>query len=190
MCIKKHLNFVILYNKNEKIPIDFLIDEIGVDFFKSFLDVYLVQNKFLRLSKRLLRETYSSKCFTFEPSIEYQSFKLTAELNLSKEEFLFILEIFWMWSKKYMIIYQSLFLFPTRYQNLKPLSCKIVYSFTLTIFKAQNLACSGLESDFQRFAFKNSSTSNYHLKFTSKSKNLTTYLNISNFYLITYNKFN
>ena len=94
MCIKKHLNLVILYNKNEKIPIDFLIDEIGVDFFKSFLDVYLVQNKFLRLSKRLLRETYSSKCFTFEPSIEYQSFKLTAELNLSKEEFLFILEIF------------------------------------------------------------------------------------------------
>ena len=81
--------------KKKIIPIDFLIDDIGVDsyFFHNSLVVYVVQNKFLRLSKGLFRENYSSKYFTFEPSIEYQSFKLTAELNLSRKKFLFILEI-------------------------------------------------------------------------------------------------
>ena len=67
MSIKKHLNFLeLLYKKKEIIPCDFLIDEIDVDsyFFHNFLDVYVVQNRVLRLSKGLFRETYSIKEFT------------------------------------------------------------------------------------------------------------------------------
>ena len=57
--------------KREKIPIDFLIDETDVDsyFFHNFLDVYVVQNRVIRLSKGLFRETYSIKEFTFDPQI-------------------------------------------------------------------------------------------------------------------------
>ena len=67
MSIKKHLNFLeLLYKKKGKIPIDFLFDEIDVEsyFFHNFLDVYFVQNRILRLSKGLFRETYSIKEFT------------------------------------------------------------------------------------------------------------------------------
>ena len=73
---------------------DVLIDEIDVDsyFFHIFLDVSVVQNRVLRLSKGLFRETYSIKEFTLDPHIAYQSFKLTAELHLTKQEILFILE--------------------------------------------------------------------------------------------------
>ena len=95
MSIKKHLSFLeLLYKKKEKNPIDFLIDEIDVGsyFFHNFLDVYVVQNRVIRLSKNLLRETYSIKEFTFDPQIAYQSFKLTAELHLTRKEFFFILE--------------------------------------------------------------------------------------------------
>ena len=66
MSIKKHLNFLqLLYKKKENIPCDFLIDEIDVDsyFFHNFLDVYIVQNRVIRLSKGLFRETYSTKEF-------------------------------------------------------------------------------------------------------------------------------
>ena len=60
MSIKKHLNFLeLLYKKKENIPCDFLIDEIDVD-------SYFVQNRVIRLSKGLFRETYSIKEFTFE----------------------------------------------------------------------------------------------------------------------------
>ena len=80
--------------KKEKIPIDFLIDEIDVDsyFFLNFLDVFIVQNRVIRLSKGVIRETYSIKEFTFDPKIAYRSFKLTAELHLTRKEILFILE--------------------------------------------------------------------------------------------------
>ena len=67
MSIKKHLNFLeLLYKKKGKIPIDFLFDETDVEsyFFHNFLDVYFVQNRILRLSKGLFRETYSIKEFT------------------------------------------------------------------------------------------------------------------------------
>ena len=60
MSIKKNLNFLEFFTrKKEKIPIDFLIDEIDVDsyFFNSFLDVFFVQNRVIRLSKGLFRET-------------------------------------------------------------------------------------------------------------------------------------
>ena len=66
MSIKKHLNFLeLLYKKKENIPCDFLIDEIDVDsyFFHNYLDVYIVQNRVIRLSKGLFRETYSIKEF-------------------------------------------------------------------------------------------------------------------------------
>ena len=95
MSIKKQLSFLeLLYKKKEKIPIDFLIDEIDVDsyFFHNFLDVFIVQNRVIRLSKGLFRETYSIKEFTFDSHIAYQSFKLTAELHLTRKEILFILE--------------------------------------------------------------------------------------------------
>ena len=95
MSIKKRLNFLkLFYMKKEKIPIDFLIDEIGVEsyFFHNFLDVYVVQNRVPRLSKGLFRETYSIKEFTCDPHIAYQSYKLRAEIHLPRKEILFILE--------------------------------------------------------------------------------------------------
>ena len=95
MSIKKHLNFLeLLYKKKGKIPIDFLFDEIDVEsyFFHNFLDVYVVQNRILRLSKGLFRETYSIKEFTCDPRIACQSFKITVELHLTRKKFLFILE--------------------------------------------------------------------------------------------------
>ena len=80
--------------KSENIPCDFLIHEIDVDshFFHNFLDVYVVQNRVLRLSKGLFRETYLIKEFIFDPHFAYQSYKLTAELHLTRKEILFILE--------------------------------------------------------------------------------------------------
>ena len=95
MSIKKHLNFLeLIYKKKENIPCEFLIDEIDVNsyFFHNFLDVYVAQNRVLRLSKGLFRETYSIKEFIFDPHVAYQSYKLTAELHLTRKEILFILE--------------------------------------------------------------------------------------------------
>ena len=79
MSIKKHLNFlVLLYKKKENIPCDFFIDEIDVYsyFFHNFLDVYVVQNRVLRLNKGLFRETYSIKEFTFDSHIAYKTINL------------------------------------------------------------------------------------------------------------------
>ena len=99
-----------------KIPIDFLIDEIDVDscFFHNFLDVFIVQNRVIRLSKGLFRETYSIKEFTFDSHIAYQSFKLTAELHLTRKEILFILENLKLIKKSYDNISKTLFIpYPT-----------------------------------------------------------------------------
>ena len=112
MSIKKHLSFLeLLYEKKEKIPIDFLIDEIDVDsyFFHNFLDVFIVQNRVIRLNKGLFRETYSIKEFTFDSHIAYQSFKLTAELHLTRKKILFILEILKLIKKSYDKISKTLF---------------------------------------------------------------------------------
>ena len=110
---------MLLYRKKENFPCDFLIDEIDVDsyFFHTFLDVYVVQNRVLRLSKSLFSETYSFKEFTFDPYIAYQSYKLTAELHLTRKEILFILENLKL-IKKSTIIHRRLFLSPTQYPNL------------------------------------------------------------------------
>ena len=143
MSNKKHLNFLeLLYKKKIYILFDFLIDEIDVDsyFFHNFLDVYVVQNRVLRLSKGLFRETYSIKEFIFDPHIAYQSYKLTDELHLTRKEILFILENLKLIKKCRMIIFQRLFLFPTQLPNLSKLPSKILYSsIFLKIFKVQNI---------------------------------------------------
>ena len=93
--LKMHLNFLeLLYKKKENISCDFLIDELDVIsyFFHNFLDVYIDQNRVIRLSKGLFREIYSIKEFIFDPHMAYQSNKLTAELHLTRKEILFILE--------------------------------------------------------------------------------------------------
>ena len=102
--------------KKKNIPYDFLIDEIDVDsyFFHNFLDVYVVQNRVPRLSKGLCRETYSIKEFIFDPHIAYQSYTLTAELHLTRKEFLFILENLKLIKKSYDNISKTLFIpYPT-----------------------------------------------------------------------------
>ena len=114
MSTKKHLNFLkLLYKKKENFfRCDFLIDEIDVDsyFFHNFLDVYIVQNRVLRLSKGLFRETYSIKEFIFDPHIAYQSYKLTAELHLTRKEILFILENLKLKKKSYDNTSKTLFI--------------------------------------------------------------------------------
>ena len=114
MSIKKHLNFL----ESLYIPLNFLIDEIDVDFyfFHNFLDVYDVQNRVLRLSKGLFRETYSIKEFTFDPHISYQSFKFTTDLQLTRKEVLFILENLKLIKKSYDNISKP-FLSPIQYPN-------------------------------------------------------------------------
>ena len=95
MSIKKHLNFLeLFYKKKGKVLTGFLFDEIDIDsyFFQKFLGVFFVQNRVIRLSKGLFRETYSINEFIFDPHIAYQSLKLTAELHFTRKEILFILE--------------------------------------------------------------------------------------------------
>ena len=58
---------------------------LTLTFFYNYLDVYVVQNRVIWLSKGLFRETYSIKEFTFDPQIAYQNIKLTAELHLTRE---------------------------------------------------------------------------------------------------------
>ena len=58
------MNFLkTLFKKKKLNPLDFFIDEIDVDnhYFYNFLDVYVVQNRVLRLSKCSFRDTYSMK---------------------------------------------------------------------------------------------------------------------------------
>ena len=117
MSIKNHLNFLeLLYKKKENIPCDFLIDELDVDsyFFHNFLDVYVVQNRVLRLSELLFRKTLSIKEFIFDPHVAYQSYKLTAELHLTIKEILFVLENLKLLIKSYDNISKTLFIpYPT-----------------------------------------------------------------------------
>ena len=111
--IFNHLSFLeLLYKRKEKNPIDFLIDEIDVEsyFFHNFLGLYVVKNRVLRLSKSLFRETYSIKEITCDPHIACQSFKLTAELHLTRKQVLFILENLKLIKMSYDNISKSLFI--------------------------------------------------------------------------------
>ena len=74
------------------------------------MDVYVIKNRFRRLSKDLFRETYSIKEFIFDPHIAYQSYKITAELHLTRKEFLFILENLKLIKKSYNNISKILFI--------------------------------------------------------------------------------
>ena len=143
MSNKKHLNFLeLFYKKKENIPCDFLIDKIDVDsyFFHNFLDVHIVQNRVIRLSKGLFRETYSIKEFIFDPHIAYQSYKLTAELHLTRKEILFILENLKLIKKSYDNVSKTLFIpYPTPKFVKTPQQSSLFLHF-LRSFKIQNLA--------------------------------------------------
>ena len=71
--------------------------------------------------------------------------KLSLRLNYTSQGKKFCsLSKVWNWSKSRMIIYQTLFLSPTRFPKLWKLPSKILYSIIfLKIFKAQNPAWSG-----------------------------------------------
>ena len=75
-------------------PLIFFTFEIDVDsyFFHNSLEVYIVNNRVIRLSKCLFRQKILRKDPNFEPIMEYQSFKLTAQLNVTRKEILFTLE--------------------------------------------------------------------------------------------------
>ena len=112
MSLKKHLKFLeVLYKKKLNITFDLFIDEIDVNshFFHKFMDVYVIQNKVLRLNKGFFRETYPFKEFNFEPHIAYQSYDLTAELHLTRKETLFILEKLMLIKKSYNDTSKTLF---------------------------------------------------------------------------------
>ena len=63
MSKKKHLNFLELLYKKKNVLCDFFFDEKDAHFFffYNFWDVHVVQNRGLRLSKSLFRETHSIK---------------------------------------------------------------------------------------------------------------------------------
>ena len=88
------------------------------------MNVYLVQNSVLWLSKGLISDVCSIKEFTFAPSIECRSFKLTAELHLTRNVFYWFEKI-WNLSKICILKYRRLFLFPTRFLKLVKNSHKI-----------------------------------------------------------------
>ena len=75
-------------------PLSFIIFEIDAEsyIFHNSLGVYILKNRVIRLSKSLFERNILSKDPNFEPNIEYQSFKLTAQLNVTRKEILFTLE--------------------------------------------------------------------------------------------------
>ena len=132
MSIKKTFELPrITLQEKEKISIDFLIDEIDVDshFFHNFLVVFFVQNRVLRLSKGLFRETYSIKEFTCDPHIACQIFKLTAGFHLTRKENLFILEKLKVIKKSYDNISKSFFIPYLIPKFVKKIPSKVLYSF-------------------------------------------------------------
>ena len=181
----------LLYKKKDKIPIDFLIDEIDVDsyFFHNFLDVFIVQNRVIRLSKGLFRETYSIKEFTFDSHIGYQRFKLAAELHLTRKEILFILGNLKLIKASYDNISKTLFILYSKPKFVKTPQQSSLFLHFFKDFQSSKSCLIRFGTDFQKFALKKSSTLSYPPKFRSKSENLTIYSKNSNFSLITYKKF-
>ena len=96
------------------------------------MDVFIVQNRVVRLSKGLFRETYSIKEFTFDSHIAYQSFKLTAELHLTRKETLFDLENLKLTKKSYDNISKTLFI---PYPKTKFVKTPLQSSLCLHFFK-------------------------------------------------------
>ena len=169
MPIKKHLSFLELYyKKKEKIPIDFLIDEINVDsyFFHKFLDVFIVQNRVIRLSKGLFREAYSTKQFTFDPYIAYESFKLTAELHLTRQEILFILESLKLIKKSYDYISHTLFIPFAIPKIVKTPQQSSLFLHFFKDFQSSKSCWIRFGIRFPEVCFENSSILSYPPKFT------------------------
>ena len=63
MSSKINLKFSCDSTKKEETPLDFLLDETNDDsqVFLNFLDVFVVQNRVLRLIEDLFRETFAIK---------------------------------------------------------------------------------------------------------------------------------
>ena len=110
---KKHMILLeLLYKKKEKIRIDFLIDETDVDsyFFHNFLDVYVVRNRVLRLSKGLFREAYSIKVFTFDPTYCVSKLQTYGWITPHKERIFVYSENLKLIKKLYDILSKSIFI--------------------------------------------------------------------------------
>ena len=166
-----------------------LIDEIDVDFhfFHNFLDVYVVQNRVLRLNKGLFRETYPFKEFTFDPHIAYQSYDLTAELHLTrKKNFYLFLEKLKLIKKLYDNTSKTLF-FPCPAPKFvkTPKQSSLFLQF-FKEFQSSKSCLIRFGIRFPEICFENSSTLSYPPKFSSKSENLTIYSKISNSSSIVY----
>ena len=80
---------------------------------KTHLNFFELHHK----SKGFFWETYPIKEINFQPSIEYQSFRLTAELHLTRKQFLCFLKDFKLIKKSFDNLSKT-FLSPTRYRNL------------------------------------------------------------------------
>ena len=68
----------------------------GCWLFFSFFIVSIVQNRVIRLSKGLLRETYSIKEFTFEPKLSIKALNWRLNYTWQGKNTLFILLKYWM----------------------------------------------------------------------------------------------
>ena len=93
---------------------------LTLNFLIVFWIFFFLQNRVIRISKGLFGEDYSIKEFTFDPNFEYQSFKLTAELHLTRKGNFFILDILKLIKKLYDNLSKTLFIpYPIFYDKLK-----------------------------------------------------------------------
>ena len=155
-----------------------------------FISYFIVQNRVIRLSKGLFRDTYSINYFTFDPQIAYQSFKLTAELHLTKKEILFMLENLKLIRKSYVNISKTLFILYPMPKFVKTPQQSSLFLHFFKDFKSSKSCLIRFGIRFPEVCFENLSTLSYPPKCTSKSNNLTIYSKISHFSLITLKKFN
>ena len=89
-CLSKHIwKFFSYFTK--KNPIVFLIDEKDVDSFFHVFWFFFVKYRIIRLSKGLLRETYSIKEFTFEPKLSIKASNWRLNYTWQDRNTLFIL---------------------------------------------------------------------------------------------------
>ena len=138
MSIKKHLKFLeLLYKKKEKIPIDFLNDEIYVDsyFFTIFWTSMLSKIEFSDLGKLT-----QSKRFFLCHILRIKDSILTAELHLTRKEIFFILENLKLMKKSYDFISETLFIPYPIPEFLKFSQQSSLSFFSLKIFEVQNPA--------------------------------------------------
>ena len=80
-----------IYKRKSGIAYAYKVDEIDVDsyFFYNFLDICVLNNRIIRLSKGFKYATFSIKKFKYDDYITKQSFDLSSELHINKYEILF-----------------------------------------------------------------------------------------------------